>query len=373
MRAIPVDCIRDGSSLAKTIYDMDGRILLKQGVKISDIIKKKLNSLNVNSVSIIDEISEKEIKSIIQPELRKKAIKLIRETFANAMRLQKVRKLESLDTISKDDISEDDSYIKSIGNLANELIENLLDNNELMYSLIDIRNLDPYTYEHSLNVAVTSLVMGIGLKMNIKDLIDLAMAALLHDIGKAFISKDIIIKKGPLSFSEYKQMQQHPKRGYDYLKDNKFISAESRVAILQHHERFDGNGYPNRLQGNQISLIARIICIADVYDALLSNRSYKQPMSPNEAMEYIMANSGTAFDHELVKLFARIFVPYPNGTKVFLSNDEAGLVLNTLPNFPLRPNVLITESNDDTRIGKKVSLINELSLVIQNCEKASSM
>lgn len=367
MRIIPIDCIKDGSALSKTIYDTDGRILLKSGVKITDSIKCKLKNLNISSAYILDDYSESEIKNIIKPDLKNKAIGLIRETFANATRMHEASKINSTEPIA----SENDPYINSISQLANELIESLLSNTELMYSLVDIRTLDPYTYEHSVNVAINSLVIGIGLRMDKDQLLDLCMAALLHDIGKVFISKNIITKKGPLTFNEYKLMQDHPQKGYNYLKDNKFINHSSRIAILQHHERFDGNGYPKGLKGNQINLMARIICIADVYDALASDRCYRQAMCANEAMEYIMSNSNTIFDFDLVKLFARIFVPYPNGTKVLLSNSEVAIVLDTQPNFPLRPNILVVESSNLSRIGKKVNLVNELSLVIKSIEKNS--
>lgn len=366
MRIIPVECIKDGSSLGKTIYDMDGRILLKAGVTISDSIKNKLKNLNITSAYVIDDYSENEIETIIRPELKKKAIGLIRETFASAMRMHEANKVNYNNQITNDD---DELYIKSIYNLANELINNLLSNDELMYSLVDIRNLDPYTYEHSVNVAINSLIMGIGLRMDKDQLFDLCIAALLHDIGKVFISKDIITKKEPLTFSEYKTMQEHPLMGYNYLKNSKYVSSASRIAILQHHERVDGGGYLKGLKGNQISLLARIISIADVYDALASDRCYRDAMCANEAMEYIMSNSGIIFDFELVKLFSRIFVPFPNGTKVTLSNSEVAIVLDTQPNFPLRPNVLVIESNDQNRIGKRVSLIKELSVVINSAER----
>lgn len=364
MRIIPIDCIKDGSSLSKTIYDMDGRVLLQAGVIVTEPIRNKLREWNITSACIIDEYSEYEINSIIKPELKEKAISIIKETFANAMRMHEANKITTNNYTS----SEDELYIKSIHSLAGDLVDSLLSNNELMYSLVDIKTLDPYTYQHSVNVAINALVLGIGLKMDKSELLELCIAALLHDIGKVFISKEIITKKGPLTYKEYKLMQDHPQKGYLYLKNNKYISCNSRIAILQHHERVDGNGYPKGLRDNQIHIMARIICIADVYDALASDRCYRQAMCSSEAMEYIMSNSGIIFDFELVKLFARIFVPFPNGTKVFLSNCETAIVLDTLPNFPLRPNVLIVESSIPSRIGRKVSLINELSLVIKSSE-----
>lgn len=312
MRVVPIDCIKNGSSLSKTIYDVNGRILLKSGVKIDDSIKNKLKDLKINYTHIIDDYSQNEIKTIIQPELKQKANDVFRVTLNNIT-------IPELNFQYHD--QEHEKYIKYIYDLSNDVIEALLSKNELMCSLVDIRNLDIYTYEHSLNVAIISLIMGIGLNMDKSQLLELCISSLLHDIGKVFISKNIITKKGPLTFKEYKTMKYHPQKGYCYLKEFEYISNNSKMAILQHHERIDGSGYPKGLKGDQINIMAKIICIADVYDALSSDRCYREAMCSNEAIDYILSNSGILFDLELVELFTKIFFPYTNDTKVTLSNS----------------------------------------------------
>lgn len=138
--------------------------------------------------------------------------------------------------------------------------------------------------------------------------------------------------------------------------------------VLQHHERFDGKGYPNTFEGNDISYLARIVTIVDVYDSLTSNRPYKKAMCPSDALEYLMSNAGTLFDFDMVSVFCKIIIPYPQGTIVNLSNGDIGIVEKTYPNFPLRPLVKIVKSEISSNIGSKINLINNLSIVISSVQ-----
>lgn len=138
--------------------------------------------------------------------------------------------------------------------------------------------------------------------------------------------------------------------------------------VLQHHERFDGKGYPNTFEGNDISYLARIVTIVDVYDSLTSNRPYKKAMCPSDALEYLMSNASTLFDFDMVSVFCKIIIPYPQGTIVNLSNGDIGIVEKTYPNFPLRPLVKIVKSEISSNIGSKINLINNLSIVISSVQ-----
>ena len=123
------------------------------------------------------------------------------------------------------------------------------------------------------------------------------------------------------------------------------------------------------LEREDISLFARIVAITDVYDALTSDRPYRKALSPSEALEYIMAGSGTHFDPELVEAFTKVIVPFPSGTIVKLSNGEIAVVEETPPNYPLRPTIKIIKSTIDTaRVGANINLLTELSLVISSIQ-----
>jgi HD-GYP domain-containing protein (c-di-GMP phosphodiesterase class II) len=233
--------------------------------------------------------------------------------------------------------------------------------------------MDNYTYQHSVNVAVLSLVLGVQLQLNQHELYTLCMGALIHDIGKVLIPKDIILKPGPLTEEEFKTIKEHTTKGYDYLRGCLEISAPSRIVALQHHEKVNGNGYPDNIKNKSINRFARIVAIADVYDALTSDRPYRKAMSPSDAVEYIFAHGDTQFDYEMVKAFSKAVVPYPPGTLVKLSTGDIGVVTTILPNFALRPQVKILKKGsrrNSQEIGVTVSLISHLDIVIQNIEFA---
>jgi len=212
--------------------------------------------------------------------------------------------------------------------------------------MVDLKVFDDYTYYHSVNVAVLSIVLGTALGLDKTELCNLGFGALLHDIGKVFIDKNILNKRGPLTDDEFTLMKKHPSLGYDYLIKEFGGSLSSQLGILDHHEKFRGDGYPNNIKGEDISLFGRIISIADVYDALVSDRPYRKALIPSEAIEYIMGATYTFFDPELVKVFITKIAPYPVGTCVKLSNGLIGIVTENFESYCLRPNVRVFQDGD---------------------------
>ena len=196
--------------------------------------------------------------------------------------------------------------------------------------------MDNYTYAHCVNVAVISIILGISLNLSKKNLTYLCIGALIHDIGKSFIPKEILQKPGKLTHEEFEIIKNHPRYGYDFLRKSFNLSSHIKLIVLQHHERFDGLGYPNGIIGNKISYLARIVSIADVYDALTSDRPYKRAMCPSDALEYLMSNAGTLFDHDIINVFCKIIIPFPQGTIVSLSNGDIGVVEETTSKLSIK-------------------------------------
>lgn len=368
MRIVPIESVREGCHLAQTMFDSEGRILLKEGIQLTNNIIKKVKSLGIYSLYIYDEYSAKEIEDVIKPELRQKAVKTIKETFFHFE--THASKESSSKTLTQ--IKERESLFSTIRNLADELMEELLSKKNLLINLVDIKSMDNYTYQHCVNVTVLSLIIGIRLKLNKLELKDLCIGALIHDIGKILIPKELILKPGKLTDEEFILMKQHTTKGYEYLRTVFEVSAPSRVVSLQHHEHYNGDGYPEKRTGAQISKLARIVAIADVYDALTSDRPYRRAMSPNDAIEYIMARGSIQFDYEMVKVFAKAVIPYPEGTIVRLSNGDFAVVEEIHENFPLRPLVKIVKSADGRRVGTLANLVDTLHLVIEGPEYSLS-
>jgi len=164
---------------------------------------------------------------------------------------------------------------------------------------------DSDTNEHNYRVTLYSIKLAIAINLNIEDIKKLIIGAFLHDVGKIGIPDNILLKNGKLTDEEFEIMKQHVIKGIKIIKDN-FWLENARDVILYHHEKYDGTGYPNRLEGVEIPLIARMFAIIDVFDALTSKRPYKKAFSYEKAIEILKENSGTHFDEELLQSFINI-------------------------------------------------------------------
>ncbi len=164
-----------------------------------------------------------------------------------------------------------------------------------------LKDWDTYTYKHSLNVQQLSLLLGIRASFTENELKQLGHGALLHDIGKLEIPHSILLKPGVLTDEERAEIQTHPERGYS-LVDVEGLSTESRTIILQHHENWDGSGYPNGVMKHEIHPFSQIVSVADVYEALIAWRVYAKPKTASEAIEIIAGLAGKKFNPEIIKL-----------------------------------------------------------------------
>lgn len=364
MRLVPIECVRENSFLGKTIYDEEGRVLLQKGTKLTRTIIEKIMAIKIFSLYIDDFYTEEEIEEIIRPEIRNKSTSVIKETFSSIERIYTKKDLGPASYWKR----KNKVYFSAIFKVAQELLDEILKNNKVLSSLVDIKSMDNYTYEHTINVAVISIVMGISLKFNREQLRNIALGALTHDIGKAFIPKEITKKYFKLSDEEKIVYKQHCRKGYEYLKNNFILPKESMLPALEHHEHYDGSGYPRGIKGQFININSKIIAIANCYDELTSDTENSKGICANDAIEYIMAQSGKMFDYELVNVFSHVIIPYPRGTLVRLSSNEIGIVKYTPPNYPLRPKVQIVKSQDKRREGSTIDLIKNLSLVIIQIE-----
>jgi len=328
MRFVRINLVKEGMINAKSILGNNGEILLHSGVVLREPYIIKLTEMGYPGVYIQDDLSDDIIVSdLIDQHLRFECIKAIKDVHA-AINKEKIINVK---------------IVEILGRLIDEVIDSILSSSELLVNIIDLKYYDDYTFSHSVSVTVLSLAIGAVTSMNRNTLFKLGMAALLHDIGKIFISKEILNKNGRLSETEYEAVKTHPYKGYQLLKENSQFPFYSSVGVLHHHEKFNGTGYPFELCGTKISLLGRIITVADVYDALTSDRPYRKALLPSEAIEYIMGGSGTLFDLDIVRCFAKIITPYPVGTSVLLSNNTTGIVFKNYPDLCMRPKVKIVK------------------------------
>lgn len=208
-----------------------------------------------------------------------------------------------------------------------------------------MRGFDDMTYTHSMNVALICHVIGVWLNLSPDNLNILVTCGMLHDIGKLKIPNEVITKPGKLTDKEFQLIQMHPQLGYDILK-NKLLDDRIKTAALQHHERFDGKGYPQHLSGSSIDYFASIVTIADVYDAMTSDRCYRKGICPFEVIAHLEEQKDL-YEPGVLYLFMRRTVEAYINTEVLLSNGERGKVVLLNANLPSRPTVMTDQGMHD--------------------------
>jgi HD-GYP domain-containing protein (c-di-GMP phosphodiesterase class II) len=191
---------------------------------------------------------------------------------------------------------------------------------------------------------------------------------MLHDIGKLQIDKAILDKPGKLTDEERNEVERHCRLGYDMLIKQVELSATSAHCALQHHEKYDGSGYPQRLRGQEIHEFGRLLAVPDVYDALTSNRVYRKAFLPHEAMEFLYSNVGNHFDKQWVDLFIHHVNIYPNGLTVQLSNGAKGVVARSNEGNLQRPVILVLEEEGAPVTPHELNLAEQLNVVITGCD-----
>lgn len=330
MRFVKISDIKPGMVIAMPIMDANRRLLLNRNKKLNTYTIMKLNEYDYKGIYIYDELSE--------------GIDVI-ETIPIDLRLHAIQAAKN--------VNFDDCMA-----LAGHIIENIYKNEFIETNLTNLSMFDNDTYNHSVNVASYAAIVGITKGYDEEQLRNLTAGALLHDIGKSLIPIDIITKEGRLTEKERKVINKHPTNGYKMVKDTD-IPSVIKVAIYEHHENVDGTGYPRGIKGKRIHETAKIIHVCDVYDAMISRRSYKDKINPAEVIEYLYSQCGKMFDYDIVTTFVRKLMPYPKGVTILLSNGETAIVKDNDEKYPLRPIVRMIRTGEDIELSKH----NEITIV----------
>ncbi|MEO5353546.1 MAG: HD-GYP domain-containing protein [Magnetococcus sp. XQGC-1] len=211
--------------------------------------------------------------------------------------------------------------------MVTEIADSVMRNPGALIGLARLKTKDDYTYMHS--VAVCALMIALARQLGLSDeqTREAGLAGLLHDIGKMMVDADILNKPGKLTDAEFVSVKEHPAAGYKMLMESKDVSQVALDVCLHHHEKIDGTGYPHRLKGDEISLFARMGAVCDVYDAITSNRPYKQGWCPAESLRKMAEWSKGHFDEKVFQAFVKSIGIYPVGTLVRLESGRLGVVV----------------------------------------------
>lgn len=225
------------------------------------------------------------------------------------------------------------------------LVENILDSifrlPDALLPLAQVKTRDEYTFQHCVSVSALAVAFGRALVMSRDEIKELAMGGLLHDAGKAMVPVEILNKPGKLTDDEFVVMRDHASQGAGLLKKTRGVSEIAYRAAAEHHERYDGTGYPRGLKGEEISIYGQMTAIVDVYDAITSIRVYHKGMPPTEALRKIYEWSKFHFNPRLVQAFIKGIGIYPAGSLVHLESGRLGIVREVVPTHLLQPVVKI--------------------------------
>lgn len=338
MRRILLDNVTSGMKLAKPLYTADGVILLNAGLEMKERYIGRLRDLDVTYVYIEDDLTaDIDVPDVVSEQARVEAVASAKQV------MEQIKVGRQVDA----------SAAKKI---ANTLVDELCRNHGTLVNFIDMRTKADYLFNHSVNVCILSTLTGISLGFDELRLRDLGVGALLHDIGKLMVPPEILNKTERLTLAELDEIRRHPEYGFDILRKNPDVSLMSAHCAFQHHERYDGSGYPRSLQDKEIHQFAQIVALADVYDALTSDVIYRKAVPVYEALAIITKAAGSYFEPELVEHFAGNIAPYPIGSVVRLSNNHIGVVVDMSHESKTKPVVRVIADEQKRRMNKIVEI-----------------
>jgi HD-GYP domain-containing protein (c-di-GMP phosphodiesterase class II) len=337
MRLVATSAFPEGVALGMDLPARPGQApLMRAGVTLGERHREALRACGITWVYVEDELGEGiEIPLPLSPATRMEARAALTRTFAEAARmpgnLLSYERLDELTAAAKRIVAE---------------VETLPD---APYAFADLCGPDAYAIEHAIDATVIGLLVGRHLfrtrgRLDYKGdrrydvpsdlLLQLGLGLFLQDIGKAALPPNIVYKSGPLADDEWELMRRHPELGLAFLRDEG-IGLRAKSVVRSHHERWDGEGYPSGLAGEEISQFARVAAVADVFDAITSERHYSPAQPQNAGVSAISEGAGSAFDPEIASVFADVVSPHPPGSEIELPDGRLGVVAAVDENGPV--------------------------------------
>lgn len=359
MRKVYVDQLKEGMRLARTIHNDRGDILLARGVELTRQYIGALRKLGYYAVYILDGLADDvEPPEEISEQVRIATYKHVRQLYTVVQSCAAQFSGESLSFAAERLSDEAAPLMAHLYRDVERIVDEIL-TAETLSGVAPLKTHDNYTFEHSVEVTVAGVMLGKRLYLPQREIHQLALGCLCHDIGKTVVPSEILRKLGRLTEEEFAIVKQHPSAGYDAVRQ--FMGTDDIIArhiVWQHHERQDGTGYPCGLKGNNrfgpteprlgkrlILPAAEIAAVADVYSALASDRPYRRALNPPEIVAVLRKTAGTHLNQELVRRFLTILPTYPIGTEVVLISGELrghrGVVVDTPSNDINRPTIRI--------------------------------
>ncbi|WP_378956331.1 HD-GYP domain-containing protein [Pelosinus sp. sgz500959] len=313
--------------LAQDVVDKHDRILIVSGMPLKLEIIRLLEKHDITSVFISDPSSVNDqiemTEDVASAEIRLKLISSVRDAFTN-----------------KNGVGEQLAHLQSS---VEDVVDTLAKRKNVLLYLNDIDYTSDYLFMHSVNVGLFSIVIGMAMNVPHDELCLLGMGGFLHDFGKTAITPEIINKQGKLTLAEFNEIKEHASLGYRMLKSDDQLDYRIMFMALQHHERCNGSGYPWGIEKDKIHPLARIVAVADVYDALTTDRVYRSRLSSFAAMQIINEGDRIHFDSDVIAAFNKVVIPYHIGSEVILDRGVKGQVVGLNSTNLVRPLISTSE------------------------------
>ena len=339
-RYISSRMLQEGMVIDQSILDSTGRTLVARKTVLDDYLINSLRKLNITGVYIREGEEEQEVETknispatlkTIEREMKNDRVKV---TLSESVKERVATGMQFMFNNPKDA-----EMMNAANSISGELMKAISQNDAIAVDISALKVSDEYTFKHSVDVASIAMIMAKQCNMSDKSVYQIGLAGLLHDLGKSEIPNEILNKPGRLTDEEFAVIKKHPIYGYNLIKDKTELSPEILLGVLQHHEKINGKGYPMGVTDNKLTPFARLLSIADIYDALVTERPYKKGFTPRDSVEMIMAMTGE-LDIKFIKVFMESVILYPVDSYVKLSNGELGKVVENVVGYPTRPKVV---------------------------------
>lgn len=281
-----------GRRLGQNLYNQAGNLLLRKGVELTERFYEFFVDRGYRSIFVLDQAAGESTLHVNSDKLLAVAPYILKKVFRR---------------LKQDDNGQAAQAKANLLSLSEAIYVHVRNTLQRPPQMVEMKRMDDYLYQHSVNVCVYSIYVGQKLGFSDKKLMSLAISSLLHDFGMEFVDEGILNKASKLEESEFEKVKEHTTKGFTHLVRHCSFDGLTTVASVQHHERYDGLGYPKSLGGDDIHEFSRIISLTDTFDAWTSDRPHRRLHSIDNAIDFIRTNESTLFDPKFAQSFVEVF------------------------------------------------------------------
>lgn len=375
MKKIPIEKLRPGMRFDKPVYIDKNNMLVGANISIREDDISKLVKWGIIEIETAGEMISSDSELQVAQKVIGSNESDTKKILSDYQALLKMRKdliethrqaCNAVEKIHKSIKGNTEFLVDEVENISEKIIDLIRKNRNISLFLYGLEEGKDSLVVHSVNVTFYSVIIGIELKFPNAKLKDLALSTMLIDAGMLKMPSYITFKQSNLTEQEFNLIKTHPIHGYKLLKQLGKVKDKIAIVSLQHHEQFDGKGYPKGFKGEDIDEFARISSVADSYEAQISSRSYRKKRDAYHAMRNLLSDGTSRFDPNIMKAFLSRLSVYPVGSIVELNDNSVGLVVGSAPEKPLRPIIKLIFDSSKVRIEKTViiNLLEQTSLYI---------